>query len=87
MGQNKRGEKTFKAATPSNRVKVVTCIAVLLAGLGVWKFAGRQAVQATKLPKMATTEGLPVATPSFAPTVENKNAPAGSAPEGLDSRR
>ena len=29
------------------------------------------------------TEGLPTATSSFAPTVENKNAPAGSAPEGM----
>jgi sulfatase modifying factor 1 len=61
----------------------VVCVAMLLVGLGVWKFASRQTVQATKLAQVTMAEGMPTAGSSFTPTVENKNAPTATAPAGM----
>lgn len=83
MAQNKRQERVSKAAARSNPAMIVTCVVVLLVGLGLWKFASRQTVQATKSRKGAAAESLPAAPISFIPTVENKNTPTTSVPEGM----
>ncbi len=79
-----RKEKAPRVATHSSRLKVVICLAVLLAGFGFWKVAGRS-VHATGLPEMsvAPTEVQPAGTSGFSPTVENKNLPTGSGPQGM----
>ena len=82
MTQKRHKEKVSKAAMQPDRLKIVAGLAVLLAGLGIWKFASRS-VQATKLPTVVMTEGPSTVNGSFAPTVENKNNPAGTAPEGM----
>jgi sulfatase modifying factor 1 len=83
MNKKRRADKASKLAGRQNRVKIVVCLAMLLAGLGFWKFANRQTVQATQLPQVATAEALPMATTGFAATVENTKTPAGSTPEGM----
>jgi formylglycine-generating enzyme len=82
MTKKRRAEKISKAAPKRNGLKIVVCIAVLLAGIGIWKFAIRS-VQATKIAGARTADGPPAGIGSFAPTVENKVSPGGSAPEGL----
>jgi formylglycine-generating enzyme len=83
MAQNKRQERVSKAAAWSNPAMIVTCVVVFLMGLGLWKFASRQTVQATKSSKEAAAEGLRAAANSFVPTVENKNTPVSPAPRGM----
>jgi sulfatase modifying factor 1 len=77
-------ERLSMVAKQSSRLKSVICLAVLLAGFSVWKFVSRS-VQANKLPAMSvvTTEVASAGTSSFSPTVENKNAAAGSGPPGM----
>jgi sulfatase modifying factor 1 len=71
-----------RVTKPTYRLKIVLCLALLSAGLGIWKLASRS-VHATKLPE-ATTAKEPYAVSSgFAPTVENKNSPTGPAPQGM----
>jgi formylglycine-generating enzyme len=82
MVQKTRAEKVFNATSRMKRVKIVACVAVLLAGLGIWKFVNGS-VHAIKLPPSAMTAGPSTVASSFAPTVENKNTPAGPAPEGM----
>ena len=87
MNKRRSTEEASKAAMRKNRAKIVVCVAALLAGLGIWKYATRQTVQATQLPRAVTSESpvtaAATATSGFAPTVENKNAPAGSAPPAM----
>jgi len=83
MNTRRREDKASKPARGLNRVRIVACVAILLAGLGYWKFASRQTVQATQPPQMTVAESLPTAPSGFAPTVENKNAPAASPPAGM----
>src|SRR5580700_3741495 len=71
-----------RAALPPNRLKIMAFLAVLAAGFGIWKYASQHAVQANRLVNTANAEAPP-ATNNFAPTVENKNPPAGSAPPGM----
>jgi len=83
MAQKKRAEKPSKTSRRPNRLKIMACLAVLSAGLGVWKFASRQTVQATRLPKMKVRGELNLATDSFAATVENGNTSVGPVPKGM----
>src|SRR5580693_10388567 len=83
MNKRRRADKTSKPARRRRGATIVVCVAMLLAGLGFWKFASRQTVQATQLPQMTMAENMPAATSGFAPTVENKNTPAGSAPPAM----
>src|ERR1700693_4793596 len=84
MTRRGRKGKLSMVATQSSRLKTVICLAVLLAGFSVWKFVSRS-VQANNLPAMsvATTEVASAGTSGFSPTVENKNAAAGSVPQGM----
>ena len=54
MNKRRPAEKDSKATTTKNGVKIVVCAAVLLAGLGFWKYATRQTVQATAALDIAT---------------------------------
>lgn len=87
MNKRRSTEEASKAAMRKNGAKIVVCVAALLAGLGIWKYATRQTVQATQLPRSVTSESpvtaAATATSGFAPTVENKNTPAGSAPPAM----
>jgi formylglycine-generating enzyme required for sulfatase activity len=84
MSKKRRADEAAKATKRQNRLKIVVCVAMLLvAGLGFWKFASRQTVQATKASGTANATGPSVATTTFAATVENKNAPAVAAPAGM----
>jgi formylglycine-generating enzyme len=79
----KRGRKLSGVNVAANRSKIIVCIGLLLAGFGVWQFANRQPVHATKSLRETTTEALPASMNGFAPTVENKYTPSGSAPAGM----
>jgi formylglycine-generating enzyme len=74
-----------RTAKRPNRLRIVVLLAALLAGVGVWAFSRRSA-EATN-PARSGPSAAPVAAPSsavnFAPTVENKTTPTGSAPEGM----
>jgi formylglycine-generating enzyme len=83
MNKRRRAHKALKRSSQQNRPKIVVCVAMLLAGLGFWKFASHQTVQATQRPQMTMAESLHAATSDFTPTVENKNTPVGPAPEGM----
>ncbi len=83
MSKKKRADEAVKAATRHHRLKIVVCVAMLLLGLGFWQFASRHTVQATKPLDTATATVPSVVTAAFAATVENKNAPAMSAPKGM----
>ena len=71
------------ASERSNVLKMIASLAVIVAGLGFWKFSGRQTVEA----RDPSTVSMAVATsPSgrdFGPTIENKKAAPGAAPEGM----
>jgi formylglycine-generating enzyme len=84
MTKKRRTERIPASTTQSNRLQIVSCIAVLLAGFGLWKSASRS-VQATKTPGAAKTVTLatPTSMSNFAPTIENKVTPAKPAPEGM----
>ncbi len=71
-----------KVTKPNYRLKIVVCLALLPAGLGIWRLASRS-VQATRLPKVATAKEPFAVSSGFAPTVENKNSPTGPAPQGM----
>src|SRR6266481_3626320 len=72
------------AVLPPNSLLITAVLAVLIAGLGLWKYASRHSVQANKLVEIANSEASPAAAANgFAPTVENKNPPTGSAPAGM----
>jgi sulfatase modifying factor 1 len=73
-----------RAALPPNRLAIIVILALLMAGLGLWKYASRRSVQANRLVEIANTEASPAAAANgFAATVENKNPPTGSAPAGM----
>src|SRR5580704_3895638 len=84
MTRKGRKNKVSKVATRPSYLKLIACLTILLLGPAVWKLASHS-VHATRLPeKSATTTHSPPGSPSrFAPTVENKNAPAGPGPEGM----
>ena len=71
-----------RVTKPTYRLKIVLCVALLSAGLGIWKLASRS-VHATKLPEAATAKEPYAVSSGFAPTVENKNSPTGPAPQGM----
>jgi formylglycine-generating enzyme len=82
--KRREAEAIAKATTRHNRLKIVVLVVMLLvAGLGFWKFAGRQTVQATKPLVAVSATGPAVVAATFAPTVENKKTPAGAAPAGM----
>jgi sulfatase modifying factor 1 len=83
MKQKKRAGKVSKPAGRPNRLKIIAYLAVLLAGLGIWEFANRRAVQATRLTKTPFTYGPTAHALGFAPTVENKRASSQPAPKGM----
>ena len=83
MAQKKRAEKTSEASGRANRLKVIACITMLLAGLAIWGFAVHQAVHATKSSRTPVTERSTPHAPGFAPTVENKRASSQPAPKGM----
>jgi sulfatase modifying factor 1 len=74
---------SLRADLARNLLKIVAIAALLVAGLGLWQAAGRDAVHANKLPEAANRGVSPTASNGFAPTVENKNTPKGSAPVGM----
>src|SRR5271169_4413272 len=84
MKKRRRAEEAAKATRKKIAVRIAVGSAVLLAVvLSFWKFSGRQTVQATQPPQITTAQTVPTATSDFAPAVENKSAPAGSAPTGM----
>jgi sulfatase modifying factor 1 len=84
MARKGRKNKVSTVASRPSHLKLIACLAVFLLGLGVWRLASHS-VHATRLPeKSATTNNLSSASPSnFAPTIENKNIPTGSGPQGM----
>ena len=83
MSKKNREAKASRGFAGPTRLKIIACLALLLSGVGLWKLASRS-VQATKLSKPALMEAPSTSVAgSFAPTVENKNIPAGSAPGGM----
>jgi hypothetical protein len=80
MTKTDRTKKASRVTAQSIWLKIAICLVVLLAGFGFWKFSGSP-VQATM--PVATTGVNSAVTSSFAPTVENKNAPAGAAPAAM----
>jgi formylglycine-generating enzyme len=83
MNKTRRADKAAKPVRRRNRLKIVVCIAILLAGLSFWKFGIHHIVHATQLPHATTAQTLPKATSGFAPTVENKNTPVRPAPPAM----
>ena len=79
----KRSQSPPPSASLPNRLKITAIATVLMAGLGLCQSAGLNAVHANKLPNAANSGGSPTASNGFAPTVENKNTPKGSAPVGM----
>ncbi len=71
-----------KVTKPTHQLKIVVCLVLLLAGVGIWRFASRP-VQATKVTEVATAKEPYAVMSRFAPTVENKNSPTGPAPQGM----
>ncbi len=85
MTRKGRKNRVSTVPTRSSHLKIIACLAVILLGLGVWKFASHS-VHATRLPeKPATTpNSSSSANPSnFAPTIENKKIPRGPTPQGM----
>ena len=91
MAKKNLAPKSSRVAPPGalapNRLTTIGILILLIAGFGLWKYASHRAVQADKPANIAKTEtpsaSPPAATNSFAPTVENKNPPGGSAPAGM----
>ncbi len=91
MARKRRTKKASEEESPKvsspRRNHWATAIAIvlvlLLVGLGIWRFEGRQTVQATKLTPGAAAAEAPLPAGSFGPTVANKNAPGAPAPAGM----
>lgn len=81
-GARKSSQAMQRPASPSNRLTIIVVIALFVAGIGLWKYMSHHAVQANRVTSTAK-EAPSLATNSFAPTVENRNLPAGSAPAGM----
>ena len=82
-GARKSSQAVQRPALPSNRLTIVV-IALFVAGISLWEYMSHHAVQANRVTSTANTEAPPPPTTnSFAPTVENKNLPAGSTPAGM----
>jgi formylglycine-generating enzyme required for sulfatase activity len=80
----KSSQVVLRAALPPNRLAIIVILALVVAGLGLRKYASCRSVQANRLVEIANTEASPAAAANgFAPTVENKNPPTGSAPAGM----
>jgi sulfatase modifying factor 1 len=77
--------KSIHAAAPprSNILKTITFLLVIAGGLGFWKFAGHQTIEARTLPTISMAAGANASARDFAPTVENKKPVPGDAPEGM----
>src|SRR5580700_832822 len=83
MTKRGRQERASKVSRQSNSLKIVICLAVLLAGFGFWRYAGRSVQGTRTAASVVTAEGPSAGNSNFAPTVENKNDPACSGPEGM----
>jgi sulfatase modifying factor 1 len=82
MSKKNHGVKASRSFAGPTRLKIIACLALLLSGVGLWKFASRS-VQATRLSTPPLVEGPSSVASSFAPTIENKDIPDGSAPGGM----
>ena len=82
MAHKKRMRQVSKAA-PRKFFKMVQVLALLLVGLGFWKFSGRQAVAARDPAAGSMAVGSSPSGSDFAPTIENKKAVPGGTPEGM----
>jgi formylglycine-generating enzyme required for sulfatase activity len=71
------------AASPPNRLKIIALLIVLVAGLAFYRFADRRSVEAGTFPTPVRFVGADSSALGFAPTIENKKAPPGAAPEGM----
>jgi formylglycine-generating enzyme len=71
------------AASPPNRLKIIALFIVLVAVLAFYRFADRRSVEAGTLPTPVQFVGADSSALGFAPTIENKKAPPGVAPEGM----
>jgi formylglycine-generating enzyme len=71
------------AASPPNRLKIIALFIVFVASLAFYRFADRRSVEAGTLPTPVRFVGADSSALGFAPTIENKKAPPGAAPEGM----
>ena len=71
------------ASERSNVLKMIASLAVIVAGLGFWKFSGRQTVEARDPSTVSMAVGTSPSGRDFGPTIENKKAAPGAAPEGM----